>query len=187
MTKYFTVFVPVKPYVKRFIETHFGLPANFIPHSEEYKLVQKCLCDPTTRYDNKLEMKMCTYTETVEILVSQDIFYRFGWEFTRSDTVIFGKYFERQIKFYMINYISIYIGLGLTIKEAVKQFQEFYQMEEQYWSFESISKHYYRHRPKNRFDFYGHLIQQINQLFVVALSGKSDNFTQKKSLYEINE
>jgi len=187
MAKYFIVFVPVKPYVKRFIETHFGLPANFIPHSNEYNLVQRCLCDPRIKYDGKLETKMGTYTEKIEILVSQDIFYRFGWEFTRTDTVYFGKYFERQLKFYMVNYISIYIGLGLSIKEAIKQFQDFYDMEEQYWSFESISKYYYRHKPKKRFEFYDHLITQVNQLFVVALSGKSDKFTRKKSLYEINE
>lgn len=183
----FYVSIPIKPYVKRYIELHYGLPADFSKHPEIQKHVRRCLRKPQTRYDNKFDSKLCTYTESLEIVISQDDFYRYGWEFSKTDIVEFGKLFETEIKCRMHNVVSIYRGVGLSIKDSIQKFQISYSMEEEYWSYESIKKEYYRRRPQNDLNFFTEIIDKIDELFMVTLSRKKDNITTKKQQYETVE
>lgn len=185
MPEKFVVTIPVKPYVKRFVELNYGLPADFTKHPDIQKEVIRCLKKPRTRKDMQYEsQQLCTYTETLEIAISQDYFYRYGWEFSKTDTVTFGKIFESTIKCKMHNVVSIYRGIGLSIKESIQKFQEHYSMEEEYWSYESIKKEYYRRRPKNEIDFFIDIIDKIDNLFMELLSRKKDNSTSKKIHHE---
>ena len=180
----FVVTIPVKPYVKRFIELNYGLPADFSKHPEIQKEVRRCLRKPNTRFDKQFENKLCTYTDQLEILISQDDFYRYGWEFSRTDVVAFGKLFETVIKCRMHNIVSIYRGVGLSIKDSIQKFQVHYSMEEEYWSYESIKKEYYRRRPDQEINFFTEIIDKIDELFMVTLSRKKDNVTTQKTVYE---
>jgi len=187
MKNHFIVSVPVKPYVKKYIVNLFGDPANFVHHSDEYQLVQHCLTSPSIRYDSKIDPQMAVYTDTIRILVSQDIFYRYGWEFTRTDIRKFGKHFERKIKFLMKSYVSIHVGAGEPIKDAIQRFQQKFELEEYFWSYESIKKDYYRNKPDYPFDFFPNIIEQLDNLFLAHLSPARDKSTSKKPKYEINE
>jgi len=188
MAPKFVVIIPVKPYVKRFVELNYGLPADFSKHPEIQRQVLRCLKKPRTRKDLQYDkQQLCTYTETMEIVISQDYFYRYGWEFSKTDTVTFGKIFETSIKCKMHNVVSIYRGVGLTIKESIQKFQEHYKMEEEYWSYESIKKEYYRRRPENDIDFFVEIIDKIDHLFMELLSRKKDNSTPKKTHHETAE
>ena len=181
MPEKFFVTIPVKSYVKRHIELHYGLPADFARFPELQREVRRCLRKPQTRYDNKFDNKLCTYTESLEIVISQDDFYRYGWEFSRTDIVEFGKRFETSIKCQMHNTVSIYRGVGLSIKDAILKYQEKYKMYEEYWAFESIKKEYYRRRPDEDPDFLTEIIAKIDELFMVKLSHKKDNVTLQKT------
>jgi len=176
----FVVSIPVKPYVKRFIELNYGLPADFTNHPEIHKVVCRSLKKPRTQYDKQFENKLCTYTETIEIVISQRDFYRYGWEFSRTDVVEFGKSFESIIKCNMHNVVNIYRGVGLSIKDSIQKYQVHYKMEEEYWPYESIKKEYYRRRPVNQIDFFVEIIGKIDELFMLTLSRKKDNVTPKK-------
>ena len=183
----FVVTIPVKPYVKRFVELNYGLPADFTKHPEIHKEVCRSLKKPCTHRDNQFENKLCTYTETLEIVISQRDFYRYGWEFSRTDIVSFGKSFETTIKCNMHNTVNIYRGVGLSIKESIIKFQDHYSMEEEYWSYESIKKEYYRRRPENEIDFFIEIIGKIDELFMRTLSRKRDNVPPQKIAYETVE
>ena len=63
MVNKFFITIPVKPYVKRHIELHFGLPADFSKHQEIQREVRRCLRKPQTRRNNQFDEKLCTYTE----------------------------------------------------------------------------------------------------------------------------
>lgn len=177
MPEKFAVTIPVKPYVKRFVELNYGLPADFSKQPEIQKELRRCLRKPDTRYDRKFENRLSTYTASLGLLISQDDFYRFGWEFSKTDIVMFGKLFETAIKSKMHNVVSIYRGIGLSIKESILKFQENHSMEEEYWAYETIKKEYYRRRPTNGIDFFPEIIDKIDSLFMVTLSRKNDNST----------
>jgi len=188
MSEKFVVTIPVKPYVKRFVELNYGLPADFSRYPDIQKEVLRCLKKPRTRFDLQFDrQQLCTYTETMEIVISQDYFYRYGWEFSKTDTVTFGKMFESTVKCKMHNVVSIYRGVGLSIKESIQKFQEHYKMEEEYWSYESIKKEYYRRRPENEIDFFVEIIGKVDSLFMEILSRKKDNITPKKAQHETAE
>ena len=184
MSEKFVVTIPVKPYVKRFIEMNYGLPADFSKYPELQKEVQRCLRKPVTEYDRQFENKLCTYTKTLEIVISQDNFYRYGWEFSKTDIVSFGKIFEYTIKSQMHNTVTIYRGIGLTTKDSIQKFQKHFSMEEEYWPFDSIKKEYYRKRPDVEVNFFPEIIEKINHLFMSTLSPKRDNVGAKKQHYE---
>lgn len=184
MSEKFVVTIPVKPYIKRYIELNYGFPADFSKHQEIQKEVRRCLRKPSTRFDRQFENKLCTYTSQLEILISQDDFYRYGWEFSLTDVVAFGKLFETVIKTRMHNTVTIYRGIGLSIKDSILKFQDHYQMHEEYWPFESIKKEYYRRRPGQEINFFTEIIDKIDELFMVTLSRNKDNITAKKQTHE---
>lgn len=182
MPEKFSVTIPVKSYVKRFIELNYGLPADFTKHPDIQKELRRCLRKPNTRYNRKFENKLSTYTQELELQISQDDFYRYGWEFSKTDVVMFGKLFESSIKSRMHNVVSIYRGIGLSIKDSILKFQDHYSMEEEYWPYESIKKEYYRRRPETGIDFFPEIINKIDTLFKVTLSSKKDNITSTKTI-----
>jgi hypothetical protein len=188
MAQKFVVTIPVKPYVKRFIELNYGLPADFSSDPEIQREFRRCLKKPITRreaiYANR---EMCTYTQSLDIVISQDDFYRHGWEVSKTDTVTFGKIFESSIKCKMHNMVSIYRGVGLSIKDSIQKFQEHYHMEEEYWSYESIKKEYYRRRPDQEINFFVEIIGKIDTIFMDTLSRKKDNVPLKKTHHETVE
>ena len=184
MPEKFVVTIPVKPYVKRFVELNYGLPADFTKHPDIQKEFRRCLRKPVTRREIQFDNRLCCYTENLEIVISQDDFYRYGWELSKTDTVAFGKIFESSIKSRMHTVVSIYRGVGLSIKESILKFQSHYLMEEEYWSYESIKKEYYRRRPENGIDFYTEIIGKIDELFMGTLSRKKDNVPPQKQHHE---
>jgi hypothetical protein len=173
----FVVTIPVKPYVKRFVELNYGLPADFTQDDEIIKLVRRCLKNPNTRFDNMYDYLLRTHTDTLEIVISQDEFYRHGWEFSKTDIVMFGKRFETPIKKKMRGIVSFYVGLGYSKKDAIIKYQEKNLMEEYFWPYESIKKDYYRKRPTEKIDFFDDIIDKIEELFMVKVSRKKDTFT----------
>jgi hypothetical protein len=187
MPEKFVVTIPVKPYVKRFVELNYGLPADFTAHPAIHKELRRCLRKPDTQYDRKLENRMSTYSATIDLLISQDDFYRYGWEFSRTDVVMFGKNFECLIKSQMHATVTIYRGIGLTTKDSILNFQKHFSMEEEYWPFDSIKKEYYRKKAVAEIDFFPEIINKINHLFLMALSPKKDNARNKKAKHEAAE
>ena len=120
----FTVQVPVKPYVKHFVNLNYGSPVNFSYFPEENYFFQRLLKEPSNRRDCQTNDLLVRYTEILEILISEDDFYRFGWELTKTNILVFGKFFEQRAKFFMRNIVGVYHGLGLPIYQSIIKFQK---------------------------------------------------------------
>jgi hypothetical protein len=174
----FSIIVPVKPYIKRFLHINYGTPANFGNDAESYRFLRNCLRKPNTRYDSKYSDEIHSYSETIRVIISEDDFYRYGWELSKTDTVAFGKRFEDRAKALMRSIVTVYHGFGLTIKESIIRFQDKFGLEEEYWPYESIKKEYYRKRPDVELDFYDEILNKINHIFMVNLSPNKDSFTK---------
>lgn len=154
MADKFYVTIPVKPYVKRFIELNYGLPADFSKHSEEMELVCRCLKKPRTRHDKYYEnLTLETYSEKLEIVISQHLFYHYGWEFSLTDIVSFGRHFEKKAKNLLKWEISAAFTVNEPIKNAITEFKERTGFDEDHWQYESIVKEFQRNGKKNQINF----------------------------------
>jgi hypothetical protein len=107
MPEKFVVTLPVKPYVKRFIEINYGFPANFSSNPDVNKFFLSLLKKPDTSKDKRYSEQLFNYTALMEVAISQHDFYHYGWELTRTDIIAFGQYFEEKAKFMMRSFVGV--------------------------------------------------------------------------------
>ncbi len=166
----FTVQVPVKKYVKKFIEMNYGDPVNFSNFPDENRLFQSMLYKPTRTRDSWINESFKHYPEILEIPINEYDFYRYGWELTKTDIIIFGKYYETRAKFFMRTFVSIYHSLGFPFQMSIKRFQETFNFSEDDWTLEAIKKDFYRHGQKQKIDFNQEIYNKIETLILYNLS-----------------
>lgn len=162
----FTVSVPVKSYVKRFLEINYGLPVDFTQSAECNKFFQNLLRKPDVSLDKKYPDNICTYTETIEIVISEHDFYRYGWELTKTNTVAFGKRYEDRAKMMMRSIVGVNVGLGLPINKSINGFQSRFNFNEDVWSYETIKKDFYRHGQVQFIDFENEIFKKIHGIIL---------------------
>jgi len=168
----FTVSVPVKPYVKRFLEINYGSPVDLTKDQKALKSFRALLRKPSVRFDYKYSDSIFYNKPEVEVYISEDDFYRYGWELTKTNIVAFNKYFEENAKFFMRTVIGIYTGIGLPLKNSIIKFQEKFGFDEDTWNYDSIKKDFYRKGYKFKIDYSDIIIQKIDKLFLENLSLK---------------
>jgi hypothetical protein len=145
----FSVQIIAKPYVKRFIENTCGNPADLSKFPDLKDLFRRYLKKPNTRFDKTYDNELRGYTQTIDIVISEDDFYRCGWEVSRTDMIDFGREVERKAKFLMRNYVSLYFASRVPIKTAINRFQDMFGFTEEDWSYEAIKKDFYRNGHHN--------------------------------------
>ena len=162
----FTITIPVKPYVKRFLEFNYGLPVSFNGDPPAHKLFQNFLRKPYTTDDKKYPDTICTYTELVEVVISEHDFYRYGWELTKTNIVAFGKYFENRTKVMMRSVVGVNVGLGIPINKSIEKFQNRFLFDEEVWKYEAIKKDFYRNGQVEIIDFNNEIFKKIEKIIL---------------------
>lgn len=162
----FTVQIPAKPYVKHFIEANYGSPVNFACHCEENVFFQHLLKQPNNRRDYQIHDLKHRYTDILEVFISEDDFYRYGWELTRTNVIAFGKFFEHRTKFFMRNMVGVYYGLGLPIYLSIERFKNSFEFNEDAWKYEAIKKDFYRHGKTRNIDFDNEIYHKIENIIL---------------------
>lgn len=170
MTEFY-VSLPCKPYVKRFLEINFGDPVDLSADQRLKKMFVSMLRKPNTRYDNNMGKMNIRYSETIDVLISEDIFYRHGWELTKTDTVNFGREIEDRAKLLMRNTVALNLAVTGSIKVGISRFQDRFGFSEDVWPAESIKKDFYRNGQHEIIDFEKEIFQKIEKLILVSLSG----------------
>jgi hypothetical protein len=170
MSKDFTVQLPCKPYVKHFLTINFGSPAELASDHNLLISFRKKLRKSNTRFDSKIaELPNNYYSALADICISQDDFYRYGWELSKTDIIAFGKEVEAQAKFFMRNVVFFYESL-MPQKNAILKFQERFGFTEDIWSYESIKKDYYRNQAGERFNLVAEISKTFEKKIMVRLS-----------------
>ncbi len=165
----FTIELPAKPYVKQFLELNYGSPVDLKQDRVLYLNFRRCLKKPNKRYDYKRKNIPSLYSEIARIVISEDDFYRYGWELTRTDIISLGKEFEERAKFFMRNILSLYMNL-MSKKDSIYKFQSRFGFSEEIWSYESIKKDFDRNGPKVRADINSILANKFEKIFLENLS-----------------
>lgn len=173
------VILPVKPYVKRFLELNFGyedvngdILVQLKADKKLYNHFRRCLKKPCFRYDKARCSEISNYyNETVEIVITEDDFYRYGWELSKTDIVAFGKEIESNVKFFMKNMVSFYSS-HMDLAKAIKLFQDKYGFTEDIWQYDSIIKDFQRNGLKIKIEFSSEITEKIEKIVLVNLSEK---------------
>jgi len=185
--KRFTISVPVKPYIKRFLELNYGSPVDFNKDPKARRVFRNLLRKPSIRYDYRYPDSLLYNKPEVEIYISEDDFYRYGWELSKTNIIAFGKYFEDNAKFFMRTAVGIYSGLGLPLNISIVKFQENFGFDEDTWNYESIKKDFYRNGKKFKIDFSEIIFKKLNNLFLVNLSDQGTISQETINSYENNK
>jgi len=164
-----TIELPCKPYVKQFLELNYGSPIELKPDRVLFTNFLRCLKKPNKRYDYKKADVPSLYSEITRIVISEDSFYRYGWELTRTDIIAFGKEIECRVKFFMRQMVSQYSTV-MNLKDSIYMFQTRFGFTEEIWSYESIKKDFYRNGPKSKTDLGSFLAKRFEQISLENLS-----------------
>lgn len=171
-----TIMIPVKPYVKRYLEINFGDPVDFSCNKYYQSHLRKMLIRPLYRDENKYSDKMSRYSTFVRAIISLDDIERYGCEITKSDVVRFNNLFTFQVKFLMRTMVGFRVAMGISPKDAILKFQERYSFGEDVWPYESIVKDFYRNGTPFRIEYEDEIYQKFERIFLAKLSVKKDNF-----------
>ena len=187
MSQTFVVTIPVKPYVKRFIEINFGSPADFTSSPDVNRFFLKLLRKPDTSRDKQYPEQLFNYSELAEIVISQHDFYRYGWELTRTDMVAFGKHFEDKAKFLMRSFVGVYVAVGMPTFRSINLFQERFLFDDSHWDYNTIKKDFYRNGTNAKIDFNNEIFSKIDQILLRNLYTLGTISKAAKNLYETSE
>jgi hypothetical protein len=183
----YTVSIPIKPYSKRFLVLNYGEPADLSKNPRLNNLFRRFLKKPRYTFD-KSHLKTISqkyYSEQVEIFISENDFYRYGWELSRTDTIAFNREIEELTKFLMRMTVSMYENLMMQ-RDAILRFQEKFGFSEDIWPFESIKKDYCRHMVPHRVRILPEIINKMDDYFMLKLSDLGTFTTFKQKQHENN-
>jgi len=171
MADKFFIDVKVKPYVRQYLINNCGNPVDLTHLHKFNELFKKLLRKPLLRFESlPLPSDDCY----VRIVISQDIFYRYGWEMTRTSMMQFNGEIELEIKFIMRTWIANRAGLGFSLVHCIHDFQERFNFNEDVWSYETIKKDLTRNTSSKRSDdvdnFLRSMDMKMHKLFVENLS-----------------
>jgi hypothetical protein len=166
----FTVTLPVKSYIKIFLEANCGAPVDLAKLPGLKLNFRRYLKKPSIRHDYKYENLPRIYKDTVAIIITEDDFYRYGWELTKTDIINFGKEIESIAKFFMRNMVGLDLCSGLPIKKSIEKFQATYGFSENDWSYETLKKDFYRNGEHLSVDFKNEISNKLQNIIMENLS-----------------
>ena len=180
----FTVSIPVKPYIRRFLEINYGLPVDFSNHAFQNKHFRDLLAHRICHNDRKIPDQFSTYTENIEILICEKDFYKHGWELTKTNIVAFGSFYEDRAKFLMRQNIGISIALGIPLNKSINKFQQRFGFYEDVWHYESIKKDFYRNSTNTVLDYEDEIFSKMQNILLRNLYDLGTISQQTKNNYE---
>lgn len=166
----FTVQIIAKSYVKRFIDLCCGNPADLSKLPDINLFFLESLKKPEHFRDSMYKKEIRGYTEIIEVKISENYFYKYGWELSKTDIIIFGKKIENRIKLIMRIYVAIFYAIDYKLKDAIEEFQKEFYIPEDFWSYEAIKKDFYRNGLKIKFDFKSLIIKTLRKIILHNLS-----------------
>lgn len=194
MSKFLVVF-PCKPYVKRFLEINYG-DANHamtncsIDISKDkalYSEFQQRLKKKSLRFESRYNTySFDRYASEAHIKISQDDFYRYGWELTKSDIVYLNTILEGRCKNLMYTYVGVRVAIGMSLTSSIDSFQEKFMFTEDVWQKDSIYKDCQRNLHINKNDIAENISSLIDKITLETLSKNRTISRKTKLTYENN-
>lgn len=139
-----TLEIPVKPYIKNYLERNFGDPVNFSGVRGVNDFFVLLLEKQNGRRDK--QTTLCGYTQTVTVVITRDTFYRYGWNLSATAVVSFNALFEYLIKTRTRDIVGVKSrDAKIKVAPAIRQMQYELEFPEDNLSFDAVKKDIQRH------------------------------------------
>ncbi len=165
----FFVYLPCKPYVKRFLLYNYSLSdsdykdAVSLSDSFLYQRFRSALHRKSDRWRAKYE-KLSRYSETVAIEIKKEDFYSYGWALSDTEVVSFCMILEARAKAMLFTYLDVHRAMGLPLALAIRNFQERFDFPEDVWPSESIRREYNRKGNKMAMGLIADISKNIDKI-----------------------
>ena len=136
----FRVKFPCKPYVRRYMEITFGNPADLSKDKALHDIFRTKLRKMSLRYDKNRYDSHEKYSVEIDIKISRDDFYRYGWELSATDTVALNRIMEGLAKELLYKTVGFHMAFNYKLTECIAIFQTRYGFTEDIWPQDSIYK-----------------------------------------------
>jgi hypothetical protein len=151
MTEEYTITIPCKPYVRRYLVNRFGNPVNLKADKYFYKYFQSLLERKVHRDNHRTSFKRygrLIYHEEVDIGITEDTFQRWGYDMNRKAVYDFNAFVEHDIKKQARIFILTLQSVGWKRWRAIREFQESWGFKEDEYSGEAILQDIKRNAEK---------------------------------------
>ena len=170
----FLIKLPCKPYTRRWMELTFGDPAELSKDRMLYDIFRSKLRKKSFHYDYTKYNSLKKYTACIDIKITQDLFYRCGWELSRTDVVAFNKHIEQKTKLFMYHLVGLHKFSGHSLSESIDWFQATYGFPESIWQKDSIYRDCGRNLEASTKDIQNDMLTIIKKI-------TNNNFLVKKT------
>jgi len=150
----FSVVLPTKPFLKKYIETDYGSPAQF--DSSDYYGMMIALALEKDVYHNKewsfIHKAFDKFTVQLQILLPVRWFneYQYGTGINQKNAVFLNKLLEKKFEDEFANFAFCYKMLGLERKNAIEDFCKRYNIELEYdINYDAMVKKHQRYEEKS--------------------------------------
>jgi len=134
----YTITVPCKKYVRKWLEDPPGKPVDLNKVDQSlYGIFCRLLDKRCTHRDNQL---VGQYNDFIHVLVSEDVYNRYGHGLTITNLTLFNNWLEFMIKKESRLYAKIYSRFGFQRKKAVSDFQKDLRLSDDDFSTDAIIK-----------------------------------------------
>lgn len=160
--------IQVKPHVKQFLTTQCGeSPTNLKLLPDIWKYYKDLLKNPIYHDDHR---KIANYNDEIYVVISDDMFYRYGYELTKNNTVKFNNYIDKLIKNMSRQFISIQMNFGVKQTVAACKFIEAFNFADKLDP-HTIAKDFYRNNINTRKNhLYNMMFKEIEKNFMANLN-----------------
>lgn len=153
MSEIITVEVNLKPYVAKYLENNYGKPIDLSKSKTIRNIFRKYLIKPDYRRDVDITKRVkYENRQIVYIVISEDDFYRYGWELSVTDQMNFNSDMEFIIKQRLHDHLLVLQPQIKIITKRIDCIRSYFRFTEDDLSYEAIKKDFYRFRISNNLD-----------------------------------
>ena len=135
-----SVSIPCKPYVAHYLRSKFGTTCCMDRSSAEGKMLFNLL----TKARHERDAVAATYSESVDVLLSEGIYLRHGWELTKTSVQEYNTFLEDLLKEKFAVHVDALSSYGIKKAVAIRDFQDRYDFPEDVWKYETLKKYHDR-------------------------------------------
>lgn len=171
-----------KTYIKHYLTMNYGNPVDLRQNKDLYNNLRRRLNKKSLRFE-KRGVSDRMYSVITEIVITEDDFYRYGWELSNTDIIALNRDIEAQVKFFMRSVVGIYETI-MPQKDAIALFQERFGFTEDIWSYEAIKKDYFRNSNTEKIKLFPKLSIHFEKIILEHLSNQGTYVQQTHAQHE---
>jgi len=164
LSQYFVVKIPVKPYIKKYLQALYGRPVVFSTTNYFGATIIAFLDRKfySTRKEDIVFKRFDKLTDAIDIYLPKYWLNKrgisYGYDVSMQNTIIINKMFEERFAEDICKHCTLYDTMGFDIKDAIEDFCTVHMVDiETDISFDALKKKEYRYRKEKQKQFHTNL------------------------------